>query len=370
MMAGFIVWNLTQPAGQGRLLYPAIAAISALGMLGLTWWLPPLGRRTVAGVVAGGLFLFALLAPFLYIAPAYAKPPILTGADLPEDLRPVDYTYAGTLRLIGYQLGTEVIRPAQSLPLTLYWELVRPTEIDYSIFIHLLGRQRQVVGQLDTYPGGGKWPPSLLQPGDIVAGAYRIPIIPQAEFTHAPTRLLVAAGIYELDEAGRPGKPAVNAAGDPVEPVIARAKLVPWQWPDPPRFEAAPRFGNKVTLLSYRLADDQAALILNWEVQQPLETDYTVFIQAWDIASNQYVAGFDGPPVRGDYPTSLWAPGEIIVDTHSLDLAALPPGPYRLLAGLYDPVTGERLPAFGPDGPLPDYAVEVGTVQITGSTDP
>jgi 4-amino-4-deoxy-L-arabinose transferase-like glycosyltransferase len=142
MMAGFIIWNLTQPAGQGRLLYPAIAAISALGMLGLTWWLPAWGQKIVIGLCSAGLFAFALVSPFFYIVPGYAKPPILTEADLPSDLQPVNFTYDGKMRLIGYKLHTGTIRPAEPLSLTLYWELMQPTGLNYSIFVHLLGRQR------------------------------------------------------------------------------------------------------------------------------------------------------------------------------------------------------------------------------------
>jgi hypothetical protein len=368
MMAGFIVWNLTQPAGQGRLLYPAIAAISALGILGLTWYLPARGQKLVVGLCIAGLFTFAALAPFLYIAPAYAKPALLSRADLPADLHPLDFSYAGKIRLAGYKLHADLVRPAETLPLTLYWEILEPVETNYSVFVHLLGRQRQVIGQLDTYPGGGKWPTTLLKPGDILADYYEVPIRPQAEQKHAPTRLLVAAGIYDLHEPGRPGKPVTNAAGQPVEPLIASTKLIPWQWPDPPRLEETINFFDKATLLSFEIAGNQQAVTLNWQVNQPFETDYTVFIQAWTAEEKPHQArGFDGPPVLGDYPTSLWAPGEIIVDTHPIDLAGLPAGDYRLLAGLYNPATQERLPAFGPTGPLPDYAVDLGTVHVAGS---
>jgi hypothetical protein len=106
-----------------------------------------------------------------------------------------------------------------------------------------------------------------------------------------------------------------------------------------------------------------------------LDIDYTVFLQLWrpaplanstaGAAQAEYVAGFDGPPVLGDYPTSLWEPGEIIVDSHPLDLTALPQGDYYLLAGLYNPTTAERLPAFAAAKPLPDYAVNLGPIQVT-----
>ncbi|MBN1992136.1 MAG: glycosyltransferase family 39 protein [Anaerolineae bacterium] len=364
MVAGFIVWNLTQPAGQGRLLYPAIAAISALGMLGLTWWLPSGGQRAVALGYSVALFGFALAASFLYIVPVYAKPAILTEADLPADLQPVNLVYDGKVRLLGYQLPVKTVRPAETLPLTLYWQLLEPADLDYSIFIHLLGRQRQVIGQLDTYPGGGQWPTTLLSPGDILADAYQVPIMPEAELNHAPTRLLIAAGIYDWREPGCPGKLAVNADGQPVEPIIASAKLIPWQWPTPDRSDPPVDFLDKASLLSYQIATDQQTLTLTWQANQPLAADYTIFIQAWRITPPpEQAAGFDGPPVQGAYPTSLWAPGEIIVDSHPLDLSNLPPGEYNLRVGLYNPATGERLPAFGPDGLLPDYAVKVGVVQ-------
>jgi hypothetical protein len=365
MVAGLIVWNLTQPAGQGRLLYPAIAAISALGLLGLTWWLPERAQRGVVSLVGVGLFAFALVAPFLYIGPAYARPPLLTQAGRPGDIQPVDYSYDGKVRLIGYTLPTTTIRPTETLPLTLYWEIIAPTELDYSVFIHLLGRERRVVGQIDSYPGGGAGPTTLLSPGDIVVDHYQVPTPAQAEWEHAPTRLLIAAGIYDYNEPGRPGKPVLNAAGEPVEPIIATVKLVPWQWPTPSQVETPVNFFDKVTLLDHRLAADQHTLTLTWQVQQPLDTDYTVFIQAWDTTTDTYLTGFDGQPVQGDYPTSLWASGEVIIDTHPLDLAGLLPGEYRLLAGLYNPITEERLPAFGPAGPLPDYAVDLGTLRIS-----
>ncbi len=54
-------------------------------------------------------------------------------------------------------------------------------------------------------------------------------------------------------------------------------------------------------------------------------------------------------PASGARPTSSFVPGEYVADEHLLGgSAALPPGRYTLIAGLYDPATGERLTA--PDG--------------------
>ncbi len=116
MRAGFIAWNITQPAGQGRLLYPAITVISAFGMLGLSWWLPAKGQTVAAIAVAGALFLLAVAVPMVYIAPAYAKPPVLSPADLPADIQPVDFVYDDAVRLIGYRLPAATVRPAKACP--------------------------------------------------------------------------------------------------------------------------------------------------------------------------------------------------------------------------------------------------------------
>jgi hypothetical protein len=196
-----------------------------------------------------------------------------------------------------------------------------------------------------------------------VADSYAVPITPDAELS-APAQIQIAAGIYDYHEAGRPGRPAVNAAGAPVEPIIGSAKLIPWQWPAPLDTPPPVNFFDKTTLTGFQLADDGQSVTLSWLVTGPFEADYTVFLQAWRADTGEYAAGFDGPPVQGDYPTRLWSPGEVVIDTHPIDRSLLPPGRYFLLAGLYHPLTGERLPAFGPDGPLPDYAVKLGEIDV------
>jgi hypothetical protein len=62
--------------------------------------------------------------------------------------------------------------------------------------------------------------------------------------------------------------------------------------------------------------------------------------------------------MRGMYPTSAWLPGQLIEDRHVIQVdPAVPPGSYRVLVGLYDPATLERLEAVGAEGSLPEGAV-------------
>jgi hypothetical protein len=93
---------------------------------------------------------------------------------------------------------------------------------------------------------------------------------------------------------------------------------------------------------------ERASLLLYWQPTESLPADYTVFIHL--RAPDGFVRSqADGPPVSGHYPTTSWQPGEIIQDVHPLPATDLSQTDH-LAIGLYDPVTGERLPAFGPNG--------------------
>jgi len=353
-----IRWTMQTYASQGRLMFVAIAGISTLLATGLLVLTPKRGRRVVIGVVGGGLLLLAIISPLRYILPAYARPPLLTEADLPDDVQRVDWDINGEMRLLGYRLEQPSVHPAETLPVMIYWQATALMAEDYSVFVHLLGRDRAVVGQVNTYPGLGAWPTTLLEPGDVLADTYYVPVDPSAR---SPSLARVYAGLYRYHEPGRPGLPIVDAGGDAVEPWLATAKLTPWDWPDvTPSNPLRVQFGEAISLVGYDLDED---LTLYWRANDRPPTDYTVFIQLWD--GDKQVAGFDGPPLVGDYPTSWWEAGETIVDVHPLDLSRagisspLEPGRHRLLIGLYRLDSGERLPAVGPDGPLPDYAVEL-----------
>ncbi|MGD8791523.1 MAG: DUF2079 domain-containing protein [Anaerolineae bacterium] len=113
-------------------------------------------------------------------------------------------------------------------------------------------------------------------------------------------------------------------------------------------------FGGQVRLLGYDLARERRegqeilAVTFYWQAQQRLETGYSVFAQLLDPAGGVFTQ-VDAVPQGGGYPTFWWLPGEVVVDT--LDLAlpgqGLAEDGYRLITGLYDPATGDRLPVSG-----------------------
>ncbi|MFN8377969.1 MAG: glycosyltransferase family 39 protein [Anaerolineae bacterium] len=126
------------------------------------------------------------------------------------------------------------------------------------------------------------------------------------------------------------------------------------------------QFGAHITLQDCALSaleaspGDALQVQFTWETDAPLDTRYKVFVQLLD-ANGQLVAQRDSEPGGGLALTTTWAADEPVTDRHALFLPdGLPPGEYRLIAGLYalDP-PNERLPvSSGGD------ALELGVITI------
>lgn len=184
--------------------------------------------------------------------------------------------------------------------------------------------------------------------------------------------LLVPAGTppgqYELRLSVRP-----DPAGQPLEvldetgrPLGNEALLgsvnVTVAWP-PPAVETlayqhplAVDLEDKVRLVGFSATEDTLApgedlkVSLFWQARRGLatvtQTDLFAFVQLLD-AQGRLAAAWEGPPVSW-HPTSAWQPGELVRSQHTLRLpATLGDGRYRLIVGLFDPTTDQRLRVQG-----------------------
>jgi hypothetical protein len=110
-------------------------------------------------------------------------------------------------------------------------------------------------------------------------------------------------------------------------------------------------FKQQIVLTGYQFepTPDYVGVTLAWQAQSGGLPDYTVFVQLLEAETNERLAGVDLQPLQGAWPTSRWVKGEVIVDEI---LVAVPPelkpGFYKVIVGLYQPETGERL--ILPDG--------------------
>ncbi len=140
-----------------------------------------------------------------------------------------------------------------------------------------------------------------------------------------------------------------------------------------PAAQAAAQFGPGIALQGYRI--DETPLVpgqpfdlsLYWEAEDThlLDTGYKVFVHVIDD-TGQLVAQHDGDPVGGQRPTTTWRDGDRILDTHTVTWSAQVQGSHvRIMVGMYDPQTMERLPSYDADGTrLADDRLELGRVQV------
>ena len=127
------------------------------------------------------------------------------------------------------------------------------------------------------------------------------------------------------------------------------------------RLDAA--LGGQIALRGYEtdVQADRLALALYWQALAAPTADYTVFVHVLD-RDGTIVAQYDGPPAGHELPTRAWTPGDTVADMISIPLpSSLPPGAYRVIAGLYDAATGARLTVAG-DGSSPVDIVPLGGI--------
>jgi len=81
---------------------------------------------------------------------------------------PLEANFGNQVMLVGYTLDRRVVRPAETIHLTLYWRALASLEVDYNVFAHVLGVENQVWANSDGWPGGGSAPTSQWVQGQIV----------------------------------------------------------------------------------------------------------------------------------------------------------------------------------------------------------
>ncbi|MCI0475561.1 MAG: hypothetical protein L0Y55_04890, partial [Anaerolineales bacterium] len=106
-----------------------------------------------------------------------------------------------------------------------------------------------------------------------------------------------------------------------------------------------------ITFLCYDLSlvDNSLEITLYWKSERAIPKDYSVFVHLLD-ASGAPFAQHDSAPQNGNAPTSWWLPGDLITDRHELNIPKIFAGRYTLALGVYDSMSGTRLPLFGANG--------------------
>lgn len=226
------------------------------------------------------------------------------------------------LTLRAYTLNASLIAPAETVTVTLIWRDVN----DPARLVQV--QARDLAGQVWATSS----PAPVIDPAgpSKVEGHYALSL--PAEMPRGSYTLWIA--------------PAQSADWVKFAPLPVGYS----QPPQPPPDFVTADFGGSIGLRGFEVSDlapapaETVTLRLWWKSIQPMPVSYTMFVHVID-ASGTKIAQRDLLPGDGAFSTDTWLPGEWLVDSISLTLAAdAPPGDYTVLLGWYNLQTGERLP--------------------------
>ena len=370
IVAALVHWMQQVEAPHGRLLFPALGSwgiVLTWGALELRHRSPRLGILITRGLL-GLTATLSILAPGARIASTFSMPRLLSPSKITTRCEtPVNLHYDELAQLSCLKIEPQRVRVGEKVAVSACWIALAPIERDYTVFVHILGPDMMRVGERHTYPGLGRYPTTLWSPGLGFCETYRVQISTWAE---APLRYQVEIGLFEPETGAR--LPVTDALGHSMAPPVAGhlviTPLEPFE-PRPSRLLAA-HLGEGIELLGADIPSgarigDRVPITLYWKAKHTLAHDYVAFVHLWRPGDNAPLAQHDSQPRAGWYPVSAWGPNDVISDTHILEIpSAMTPGTYPLWAGLYDPVDGTRLAAYGPDRRYTDDLVPLGTIEV------
>ena len=305
------------------------------------------------------------------------------------------------LELLGADLVTDQLKAGERLNLTLFWEArqssipgvhrspltdaVHSPLADAQFRLRLVDPSGVVRQEALIRPAGNAHPTDrwqagerfkgqfgLFLPEDAPGGRYVVELLPEPPLRRTDLGATLRGWLGWEEPGVELGSVQVESmpVGQPATPVSPPDDLVVSN-------PSLATLGDRVRFLGYDLHTEAArpggevSFALYWQALRPMEFSYSVFTHLLG-PSNQVIGQKDGVPQDGAYPTTLWEPGEVIVDRYSFVVNAdVPPGSYPLEIGIYRPETGVRLPVLDADGqPLPDDRILLKDVTVLPAPTP
>ena len=364
----------SQTGSFGRFFFAALPATAVILAGGWTQLLAPARRPVIVLTVSSLMLAFSFWALAAILRPAYVLPTqVLASANGPiteqAGLRLSDVATLSKAALLN-----PTLTPDEDALVQVEWLPLRKTDTPLIFFVRLVGPENEMLGERNSYPGLGRTSTTLWEPGQVFTETYRVPVDGNEAREAAPAQVRVWVGLY--DRTTDAILPAVDwPSGDPAVGVVAEGRLPAERL----QADEAPgpmlaTVGDSLELLAAHLPvtlqpGTTATITLDWTVLKPLPYDCKLFIHLAPADQAQPVAQVDEPVMRDRYPRQLWASGEVLTDSHQIEIpVTLAPGTYRFLVGIYADEPGwPRLPVVSAAGPVPGDAFELGTAQVANA---
>ena len=240
----------------------------------------------------------------------------------------------GDLTLQSVGLDQDTLEPCEQLQFTAVWRTMSPLPDDYTLRL-------MFAGQMTDQPLIAGLPTMQWQAGDVWRTRYHVA---------APCRALDGRADLQLALVDSAGHVMDTPVGVGAANIVARRVFtLPAM-----QHTLVSDLGDQVRLLGYDVKSQmssskpQVELTLYWQATQEMTKSWTVFTH---VEGERLWGQHDGPPAAGLEPTDHWVVNQVVADKHVIPLdPATPPGKYRLVVGMYDPASLDRLPAFDATG--------------------
>jgi len=259
--------------------------------------------------------------------------------------------FGGQLRLLGYELPSREWRSGESLHLELYWQAMASPTKGYEVVLQMVDKRGEVLREEVYHPSKADYPANQWTVGALVRGQYDLLITPAAE--GEDIRLILKV---REEKTGRflplgPNWWPIKRYSLALTTLTVAEQERTFQLPSV-QYPMRADFGGKVEFLGYDLdkvqveEGEKVTLTLYWRALTEMEINYNIFVHLLS-QEGEIWAQKDSPPVEGSRPTAGWVKGEVIRDGYQIALEGeIPAGEYLLTAGIYNPVSGERLLVF------------------------
>ncbi len=253
-----------------------------------------------------------------------------------------------TLAVVGVEPYTGNSMQGYPMGFSLWWQ-VRGVTTASQVQVRLVGPQRWDADVVALGPDF--YPTDVWQPGEIVrqnigfqlpdelaAGRYRVQV-------QAQTGDGVALSLYGAAE---------NDWAE-VFTFVVEARTRSYV-PPLSRTRRDVRFGDVLRLRGYRLErqivrpGESVALTVYWQAMEKPPQMYAVFNHL-RLLDNTSLWHGDSWPQAGLYTTEHWRKNEVVAEAYTIVVPKdAPPGDYPLYTGVYNPFSGDRLPAVTSNG--------------------
>jgi hypothetical protein len=85
-------------------------------------------------------------------------------------------TFGEMIKLAGYELPTSQIAAGQPVQINLFWQAIQTPPLDYTVLVHLLDAQNNLVVGSDTQPVNNNYPTTIWSPGEQIFDPHTLSI--------------------------------------------------------------------------------------------------------------------------------------------------------------------------------------------------